>query len=380
MERRGLDSLVIRGISSKWDSGTANIRYISQVGGNGEEAMAVFSLKEDPVIFIYGTSQIGWWKMAQDWVKDIRQGSPSWSRRTVECVKELGHERGRIGVVGVGGHNLAGKCMSYDIYTEILEGLPEAHFEPASDILESLRIVKSEEEVEYLRRAAELCDVAIDAMLEAAKPGAKAYEVYGKMIGAVHCAGGESPMFLMYEADPHPFHALRFPSDRALEPGYMIIQEVAPKFAGYWSQAMVPVSLGEPPPLYRQLAEVAIEGYNEGINAIRPGITRNDLADAINRPIREAGFTWYRPQFAGLGLEQSEAPNDVHFGDRGSDLRAYMPDAPPEIVLKEGMVIGMQPMAATENRAEGMQVGDALVVTKDGARRLGKSRMELYVL
>ena len=47
MEIRGLDALLIRGVSTKWDGGIANIRYISQIGGNGvpgdDPGLQVFS-------------------------------------------------------------------------------------------------------------------------------------------------------------------------------------------------------------------------------------------------------------------------------------------------------------------------------------------------
>jgi Xaa-Pro aminopeptidase len=370
MAERGLDCLVIRGISSKWDSGTANVRYVSQIGGNGEEAMAVFPLDRDPVVFIWAPSQLEWWPIAQDWVSDVRQGSPTWAGRTSECLRELGSARGRIGVVGIGGRNEAGKIMSYDIYRGLLDALPEARFEPASDILEDVRVVKSPEEIEFLARSAHLCDVAVQAMLRAARPGVRAYEVYGEIMGAVFRAGGESPMFLMYEADPEPRHALRFPSDRVLERGYMIIQEISPKYAGYWTQVMVPVVLGEPTTLYRQIAEVAERAYQEGLKAIRPGATTKDVADAINRPIAEAGYTWYRPQFQGLGLEQSEEPHDRNF--RG----ALVETAP--VPLEEGMVLGLQPLVATADRKYGLQVGDTVAVTRDGVRTLGETKMTLY--
>ena len=58
MSEQGLDCLIIRGISSKWDSGIANIRYVSQIGGNGEEAMAVFPRKGDPIILVWSPTQL----------------------------------------------------------------------------------------------------------------------------------------------------------------------------------------------------------------------------------------------------------------------------------------------------------------------------------
>ncbi len=372
MGNRGLDCLIVRGISSKWDSGTANVRYISQIGGNGEELMAVFPASGEPVVFIWAPSQLDWWGQAQDWVADVRQGSPSWAETTVACVKEMKCQRGRVGVVGIEGENEAGRCLSYDIYTAILAGLPDAHFEPASDIIENIRLIKSDEEVEYLVRATELCDVAVQAMLESARPGVKAHEVYGDIIGAVLRAGGESPMFLMYEADPQPRHALRFPSDKTLAPGYMILQEISPKYAGYWSQIMVPVSLGAPDPVYRQLSEVACQAYEEAIRTIRAGVTTRQLSEAINAPVKEAGFTWYRPQWQGLGLEQTEGPPDRFF--RGAMVEGA------DIVLEANMVLGLQPMAGTSDRMKGIQVGDAVVVTEEGVRKLGKTSMQLYVI
>lgn len=372
MAKEGIDCLIIRGISSKWDSGIANVRYISQIGGNGEEALAVFPKTGDPIVLVWSPTQIEWWPKAQSWVRDVRLGAPDWGMRTVECVRQLGFETGRIGVVGIGGRTGAGKVMSYEIYKTILDSLPQATFVPASHLLEQMRLVKSAEEIVFVERSAKLCDVGIAAMLATARPGRKAYEIYGEILGAIFKAGGESPMFLMYEADREPRHALRFPSDATLDIGYMILQEVSPKFAGYWSQAMVPVSLGPPKQVYRDLIAVSRLAYDEALKVIRPGLTLKQLADAINAPIREGGYMWTRAQWQGCGLEQIEGPNDPYTGkpmheDRGESL-------------VEGMVLGLQPMVATTDGRYGAHIGDTVVVTATGARRLGKTEMQLYVL
>jgi Xaa-Pro aminopeptidase len=372
MERDGFDCLIVRGISSKWDSGIANIRYLSQIGGNGEEAMAVVPAKGDPVVLVWSPTQLEWWPSAQDWVSDIRLGSPDWAANTVACVQELGCASGRIGVVGMGGATGAGKVMSYEIQKSIMDGLPEAEFHPGSHVFEEVRITKSPEEITFLENSAALCDVGISAMLASAKPGVKAYEVYGEMLGSIFKAGGESPMFLMYEADKAPRHALRFPSDRVIDKGYMILQEISPKWGGYWTQAMVPVSLGKPKSVYNDLNEVTVNAYDTAVATIRPGISTRELAAAINEPIKEAGYMWLRSQWQGLGLEQIEEPNDNSSRGAGSDSA--------DAVLREGMVLGLQPMAGTQDGKYGIQVGDTVVVTADGARRLGKTEMKLYVL
>ena len=371
MAERGVDCLIIRGTSSKWDSGTANVRYVSRIGGNGEEAIAIFPIEGDPIVLVWGSSQFEWWPTAQEWVKDVRLGKPTWGESTAAAVKSLSYERGKIGVVGIGGANEAGKNMSYDIYTSIIANLPDAQLEGASALIEKIRLIKSPEEIALLTKSAELGDIGIKAMLESAKPGVKAYEVYGEIVGAILKAGGESPMFLMYQADAQPRHALRFPTERVLEKGDIILQEIAPKYSGYWTQTMVPVSLGEPEPEYARMAEVIRQAYEEGVKAVRLGLSAADLTDAINRPVLDAGFVWIRPQWEGVGLEQIEEPADRNYP--GSERL-------PGVELEEGMLIGFQPMVATEDRQRGLQVGDTVVVTKDGCERLGKSEMRLYVV
>lgn len=373
MAERNLDVLIVRGISLKWDGGTANIRYLSQIGGNGEEAMMVFPARGEPIVLIWASSQRDWWAVAQDWVADLRQGNPNWASSTAACVREFGHERGRIGVVGIGGRNEAGQCMSWDIYNGIREALPGAHFEAASDILERLRIVKSPEEIAVMEKSGGLCDVAVAAMLEAAgRRGVKSHEVYAEILYACYRAGGEAPMFLMYDADPAAYHALRFPTRRTLEPGYVLLQEILPKYDGYFTQIMVPVSIGAPDPEYSRLSDAAVAAYHEGVKAARPGITTVELARIMNRPIVEAGLTWTRPQWHGTGLENVEPPTDRTFP--GS------PGPPRDVTLRPGMILGMQPMAAFPDHRKGVQVGDTIVITETGCRRLSTTEMRLYAV
>ena len=132
------------------------------------------------------------------------------------------------------------------------------------------------------------------------------------------------------------------------------------------------VSLGEPDPIYRRLSDAACQAYEAAIRTIKAGVTTRQLAVAMNAPVKEAGFTWYRPQWQGLGLEQVEGPMDDFY--RGIVVEGG------DIVLEENMVLGLQPMAGTADRTKGIQVGDAIVVTKDGVRKLGQTRMEMHIV
>jgi Xaa-Pro dipeptidase len=135
---------------------------------------------------------------------------------------------------------------------------------------------------------------------------------------------------------------------------------------------MVPVSLGKPKQIYLDLCEAAVESYHAGLNAMRPGVTCKEASQAMNVPMVKAGYTWIRSQWQGLGLEQIEGPSDTHTGAAA--------EADGSVVLQDGMVVGLQPMAGTKDGRYGLQIGDAVVVAPNGGRRLGKTEMKFYVL
>src|SRR3990172_12222130 len=97
MRERRLEALIIWGNSAKWDSKSANIRYISQIGGNGEEAMAIFPLEGDPTVFLWSPIMREEWLESQQWVKDLRARRPNWSDVVVERLKEMRLEGASLG-------------------------------------------------------------------------------------------------------------------------------------------------------------------------------------------------------------------------------------------------------------------------------------------
>ena len=77
MKQKGVDCVVIRSDSSKWDAGSAEGRYLSHIGGNGEDGYVIFDIKEEPVFIIWGPDHVSNWLEIQDWTKDIRPMVPS---------------------------------------------------------------------------------------------------------------------------------------------------------------------------------------------------------------------------------------------------------------------------------------------------------------
>ncbi|MBP1732316.1 MAG: hydrolase/M24 family peptidase, partial [Deltaproteobacteria bacterium] len=104
MRERGLDALLIWGHSGKWDWHMANVHYLSQVGGNGEEGFLVFPLEGDPSLFIWHRSlyQVNAWLEYGSWIKDFQSREDgSFVKPVVRVLKQLNLTQAKIGIPGL---------------------------------------------------------------------------------------------------------------------------------------------------------------------------------------------------------------------------------------------------------------------------------------
>jgi Xaa-Pro aminopeptidase len=75
-----------------------------------------------------------------------------------------------------------------------------------------------------------------------------------------------------------------------------------------------------------------------------------------------------------MGLAGLEFPN-ANFWGRANPIMASAPD----MKFEEGMVIAYEPMISTGDRKIGLQLGDTVILTRDGARRLSRYAREIMV-
>ena len=374
MAQRGLDCLIVHGDSGKYDSMMANIRYLTHIGGHGEEGYAVFPLQGEVTVFIVYLSI--WWMTAQNWVTDVRTGPPSWSKSLATCVQEKGLESRKIGLVGMGSMQgyggLSEGRFPLGVYNRLHELLPHATFVPADDILEEMRLIKSAEEISCHEKAAVMGDAAVRAMATAAKPGIKEYQVYSRVIESMMDLGSEHPVMFHWEAGSRVHHAGKFPAWRALEPGDVIVNEISPRYCGYWAHPHQPMSVGKPASIYLELFKVLLEGFHAGFEAMKPGNSLQDVDRAYMGPILKNGYDFLHPCIHGLGLALPEFPFT-----RMHDLPELVPD--DEMRIQPGMVFAYEPMICTSDQRIGIPLGDTVVIEEKGARRLSTRELEFII-
>jgi Xaa-Pro aminopeptidase len=218
-----------------------------------------------------------------------------------------------------------------------------------------LRLVKSAEEVEWIRRAAELTDAGVAALHDAARPGTSEYEL-GAAIEAAWLPHGATTHIHYLAATPMAAPArcvpAQWPSDRRLRAGDALVYEVSASFWEYPAQRLGTVFIdAEPTPLYSELLSAAESAFDAVVAQLRAGATAADLW-------RAAGGITIR--------------DDLVHGFVGGYLPPVLGARTPvpDFTFEAGMTVVVQPNVVTPDERAGVQVGELLLVTEDGTERL----------
>ena len=285
------------------------------------------------------------------------------SERVAARLREIGAAEGRIGLVGANAKFSMG--MPYQHYERLRVALPQVELVDVTGPFQRLRLVKSEEEIGWLRRAAALTDSAILAVAEAAVPGASEIELVAAGEAAYRPEGGMPRiMFLRSMAMNEPNGCLpaQTPSARRLQEGDVVITELSACYWGYTGQIQRVIFVGaEPTVEWARMFAVARDVYDAIAAVLRPGATEADVLRAAE-PIRQAGYAIYDDLVHGYGVDiQLPIVDREQFAD---------PPTGPGQSFEAGMTVVIQPNPITPDERMGLQLGGLTVVRDDGAEPL----------
>lgn len=227
-----------------------------------------------------------------------------------------------------------------------------------------LRMIKSQEERQWMRKGAELSDAAIEAVRVAATPGTTETEL-GAACEAAYLATGATNHIHYFGAtnmdDPNNCVPSQWPTQRALAVGDVLTCEISANWWGYSGQVLRSMTIeAEPPALYVDLHEAADAAYDAICGVIRNGATPQEIVDA-SAVIEEAGFTTYDDLVHGYGGGYFQPI-------LGSSSRQNEPV--PDMVLQAGMTVVVQPNVITPDERAGVQTGGLVLVTAEGCEEL----------
>ncbi|HEY7553464.1 MAG TPA: Xaa-Pro peptidase family protein [Candidatus Binatia bacterium] len=371
MAQRGIDCLLLPANTGRWEQLQGDSRYLTSIGGFATEVFTVFPLEGEVTAYIF--NRAGWWKQAQKWVSDVRDGRNRWGQNTIERINELGLQKGTIGISGLAGLFRAPEgIIPYSSIKAIQDAFPQAKLVNATEMMQEIRAVKSEEEVSCLERSAAIIENTIEAMVENANPGVSEKELYGAMVHAMLANGGELPTLFFLSAGAGISSSSFVPTDYRIQPGDRLINEIEAKYAGYAAQAVSPVVIGAPDDEYQKMIDISRVCFDAILHQMKPGVTFGWLFDIYRETVEQCGrgkYLWNHPVMHARGLGDD---GPALLGDK--DLERFA-----KIQLQAGMVFILKPQVRPVEGKGRASIGDTVVVTTNGARRLGKRELKLIV-
>jgi Xaa-Pro aminopeptidase len=263
--------------------------------------------------------------------------------------------------VGVDNHMWAEKVLA------LRDALPGVEQALAGEVLGALRIRKSAAEIEALRAAGAAIDAVHRSVGEWLRPGRTEREVGRDIADAIIAAGHTTVDFVIVGSGPNgasPHHEL---SDRVIQAGEPVVVDIGGTMpSGYCSDSTRNYCVGEPPAEYLRAFGVLLAAQTAQCEAVRPGITAEQL-DAVGRDLIAAegyGEHFIHRTGHGIGLETHEEPYIVSGSARP---------------LEPGMAFSIEPGIYLPGR-HGARIEDIAVCTERGGERLNLTSRELQVL
>jgi len=278
-------------------------------------------------------------------------------------LKELGLDHKRIGI-----DNPAGASGMWGYKgPPIKKKLPTAKFVRAKDIIENMRLVKSEEEIHLIKESVKWANLAHTLLQEYTQPGLwdldialkASYEAsmtmkkalgpdYEPLTGGYPTGAGFRGQVGPMSAIPHSLS-----TKRPIKEGDVVVTGAGADVGGYSCELERTMIVGEPTEKQKRYFEAMLKTQDAALKAFKPGAKCSDVDKAATKAIKEAGLTKLVRHHTGhgLGLEGHEPP----WLDVGDNT-----------VLKPGMILSCEP-GIYEPGYAGFRHSDTVLITKEGA-------------
>ena len=284
-------------------------------------------------------------------------------------LRGTGMAAGRLGLVGVNRQFEIG--MPYQHVESLRRELPSLELVDVTGPFSRLRLIKSHEEITWLRRAAAFTDRTIYALQERVRPGIPEYALLDIIEGAYRAEGG-MPHIAFVRSMPmdRPTGCLpaQNPSGRIIQAGDVVINEISASYWGYSGQIHRPIFVGaEPTPPWQRLFETARLAYEAIVAALHPGANEASVIRAAS-VIGERGYAIADDLIHGYGVDILPPVIDR------SCCRYWPWDearaAPNGLTLEASMAVVVQPNPITPDERMGLQLGALTIVGEAGAESL----------
>ncbi|MDO4479211.1 MAG: Xaa-Pro peptidase family protein [Lachnospiraceae bacterium] len=258
--------------------------------------------------------------------------------------------------------------MSVALYNKIRKALPDTvELVPASALLDELRAVKDEDELNMIRMAQAITDQTFEEILNDIKVGVTEAAIAARLSYLQKCHGASGDSFdpiVASGANGSMPHAI--PTDKPLAAGEFITMDFGCKYGGYCSDMTRTVCLGTPTDEMRWVYDTVLKAQMAGIARIRSGVTGAEVHNAAADWITAAG---YGPYF-GHGFGHSVGI-DIHESPSASPANTKP--------IPAGAILSAEPGIYLPGRF-GVRIEDLTIYRPEGCENITTSRKDLICL
>lgn len=231
---------------------------------------------------------------------------------------------------------------------------------PAADLVERLRMVKDDAEIERMGAAASIADEAFATVLPMLGRHPTEREVGLELDTAMRRLGATGPSFeTIVASGPNAALPHARPSDRIIEPGELVVMDFGAVVDGYCSDMTRTQSWGAPDDRAAAVLEVVLAAQSAGVDSVRAGVAVADVDAACRDLIASHGFADAFTHGTGHGVGL-----DIHEGPRVSGRVGD--------TLSAGHVVTVEPGVYIDAEC-GARIEDTVVVTETGCVTLTRA-------
>lgn len=274
------------------------------------------------------------------------------------------HSNGKVGLAGQA-------YIPAGVLDRIREGLGDLDLK-ATPVLAEIKAIKSDAEVQLMRRAAALTDSAMAAIRDALADGKPHSERELAWLAdrAMLAGGADRTAFdSMVQAGPRSAYNLARPTDRLVQPGDLVMTDIGARYRGYVADGGRGFTYGPTAPEKMAIVAAAARAVEAGLAAARPGIAATELNTVIQQALVKSGYEKYSSEARGHGTGHGT----------GMDPEEEAPWIGPgnTTILQENMVFTLKSTITVPN-VGGLRTERIVRLTAGGVEALDKFPMECH--
>ena len=244
--------------------------------------------------------------------------------------------------------------------------------EDKSELITKLRVIKSDEEITYVKKAATLADLALDEVWKYAKSGASEAKILAEMNRVIFEGGGDYPANEFIIGSGKNALLCRYQAEKQiLNKEDQLTIEWAGTYRHYHSAMFRTIPIGKANQKHFKMHEACVEALTNCENKLKPGNKIGEVFDIHAKTFDDHGFKNARMNACGYSLGATFSPNWMDW----PMLYTRNP-----YVIQSGNVFFMHMILMDSESNLAMNLGETYLVTEKGNERLGKHKLDLVVL